>query len=383
MTIRGGWTGSHHHQADAGARPQAPHHRHGDGHPRPDGTEHPRAVASRPHRARCLSHDGRSSGPDARHPHRAGMSGHLHRLRGRRPLRGRRHQARRRTRQQGPSGADQRLPTGPQQTHRRGRPTISSTRCGYATATSRWDPQAPGACIDLEPTGQGAAENVFIESNTLVQDSPAVAVSLSGTSNGPPSRRIRFTGNDLTGGGMGGVNAEDVRVSDNTIVAGPTRPGARLPGDAGPVHSRQRDCGLRRRAHRHHCRPTPDGGHSASHDHRQRDRCPGHRDRPDQRRESPRGLRQPDLRCRDQHRHPGRAQGGARPPRHPHRARQLRHQLRCRWHPTGRQAATGHRRGSPNPMWRCSVSGSAATTSMPTPPPRPPVSPGSASRVPL
>jgi hypothetical protein len=83
-------------------------------------------------------------------------------------------------------------------------------------------PESTGACIDLEPSGQGAPEDLFIESNTLVHDSPAVAVSLSGTSNGPPARRIRFTANNLTGGGMGGVNAEDVLVSDNLVTAGPT-----------------------------------------------------------------------------------------------------------------------------------------------------------------
>jgi hypothetical protein len=83
-------------------------------------------------------------------------------------------------------------------------------------------PESTGACIDLEPTGNGAPEDLFIESNTLVHDSPAVAVSLSGASNGPLARRIRFTGNNLTGGGMGGVNAEDVLVSDNLVTAGPT-----------------------------------------------------------------------------------------------------------------------------------------------------------------
>lgn len=83
-------------------------------------------------------------------------------------------------------------------------------------------PESTGACIDLEPTGNGAPEDLFIESNTLVHDSPAVAVSLSGTSHGPPARRIRFTGNNLTGGGMGGVNAADVLVSDNLVTAGPT-----------------------------------------------------------------------------------------------------------------------------------------------------------------
>ena len=49
-----------------------------------------------------------------------------------------------------------------------------------------------------------------------------MAVSLSGTGNGPPARRIRFSGNTLTGGGMGGVNARDVTISGNVIEAAPT-----------------------------------------------------------------------------------------------------------------------------------------------------------------
>jgi hypothetical protein len=83
-------------------------------------------------------------------------------------------------------------------------------------------PPSTGSCIDLEPTGPGAPEDLFIESNTLAHSIPAVAVSLSGTSNGPPARRIRFTGNNLTGGGMGGVNARDVFISENHVTAGPT-----------------------------------------------------------------------------------------------------------------------------------------------------------------
>ena len=79
-----------------------------------------------------------------------------------------------------------------------------------------------GSCIDLEPSGPGAPEDLFIDTNTLHHETDAVAVSLSGTGNGPPARRIRFSGNTLTGGGMGGVNARDVTISGNVIAAAPT-----------------------------------------------------------------------------------------------------------------------------------------------------------------
>ena len=42
-----------------------------------------------------------------------------------------------------------------------------------------------GSCIDLEPSGAGAPEDLVIDANTLQHETDAVAVSLSGTSNGP------------------------------------------------------------------------------------------------------------------------------------------------------------------------------------------------------
>jgi hypothetical protein len=79
-----------------------------------------------------------------------------------------------------------------------------------------------GSCIDLEPSGAGAAEDLVIDTNTLQHETDAVAVSLSGTGNGPPARRIRFSGNTLTGGGMGGVNARDVAITGNVVTAAST-----------------------------------------------------------------------------------------------------------------------------------------------------------------
>ena len=79
-----------------------------------------------------------------------------------------------------------------------------------------------GSCIDLEPSGAGAPEDLVIDTNTLQHETDAVAVSLSGTGNGPPARRIRFSGNTLTGGGMGGVNARDVAITGNVVTAAST-----------------------------------------------------------------------------------------------------------------------------------------------------------------
>jgi hypothetical protein len=83
-------------------------------------------------------------------------------------------------------------------------------------------PPSTDACIDFEPTGQAAPTDVVIDSNVLVHDTPATAVSLSGITGGEPdpARRIRFTGNTLKGGVIGGVHAMDLTVTGNTIIAG-------------------------------------------------------------------------------------------------------------------------------------------------------------------
>jgi hypothetical protein len=81
-------------------------------------------------------------------------------------------------------------------------------------------PPSTDACIDFEPTGSSASTDVVIDSNVLVHDTEAQAVSLSGISGTDPARRIRFTNNMLQGGVIGGVHAQDVTVSGNTIVGG-------------------------------------------------------------------------------------------------------------------------------------------------------------------
>jgi hypothetical protein len=90
-------------------------------------------------------------------------------------------------------------------------------------------PPSTQAGIDFEPSGTGsagqlvAAADVVIDSNVLLHNVPAVAVSISGLSAaGDPAQRIQFTNNVLLGGVMGGVNAHDVTISGNTVITGDT-----------------------------------------------------------------------------------------------------------------------------------------------------------------
>jgi hypothetical protein len=81
-------------------------------------------------------------------------------------------------------------------------------------------PPSTDACIDFEPTGGTAPTDVVIDSNVLIHGTPTAAVSLSGIAGTDPARRIRFTGNTVLGGAIGGVHAQDVTVAGNTIIAG-------------------------------------------------------------------------------------------------------------------------------------------------------------------
>jgi hypothetical protein len=81
-------------------------------------------------------------------------------------------------------------------------------------------PPSTGSCLDFEPSGNGAPEDFVIESNSLLHATAAKAVSLSGTGAGPPTRRIRFSGNVLDGGGVGGVNGREVTITGNVVTAG-------------------------------------------------------------------------------------------------------------------------------------------------------------------
>jgi hypothetical protein len=86
-------------------------------------------------------------------------------------------------------------------------------------------PPSTQAGIDFEPSGPAgqlvAAADVVIDSNVLLHNTPAVAVSISGRT-GDPAQRIQFTNNTLQGGVMGGIEAHDVTISGNTVITGDT-----------------------------------------------------------------------------------------------------------------------------------------------------------------
>ena len=88
-------------------------------------------------------------------------------------------------------------------------------------------PPSTQAGIDFEPSGSAspgqlvAPADVIIDSNVLLHQVPAVAVSISGRA-GDPAQRVQFTSNVLLGGVMGGVNAHDVTISGNTVITGDT-----------------------------------------------------------------------------------------------------------------------------------------------------------------
>jgi len=96
------------------------------------------------------------------------------------------------------------------------------TDCYIETA-----PPSTQAGIDFEPSETGSAgqpeapADVVIDSNVLLHNVPAVAVSLSGRA-GDPAQRVQFTNNVLLGGVMGGLHAHDVMISGNTIITGTT-----------------------------------------------------------------------------------------------------------------------------------------------------------------
>lgn len=79
--------------------------------------------------------------------------------------------------------------------------------------------------IHFEPTqsGSGAKQaptDIVIDGNVLVQDTDEAAVVISGMKDGTdPALRVKFINNTVQGGGILGFNAQDVTVSNNTIVA--------------------------------------------------------------------------------------------------------------------------------------------------------------------
>jgi hypothetical protein len=92
-------------------------------------------------------------------------------------------------------------------------------------------PPSTDSCVDFEPSGNTAPTDVVIESNVLVHETPATAVSISGISGDDPTRRIKFVNNTVTGGGVEGVDAQDVTLAQNTISAGSKGPIATFRGN--------------------------------------------------------------------------------------------------------------------------------------------------------
>jgi hypothetical protein len=92
-------------------------------------------------------------------------------------------------------------------------------------------PPSTDACVDFEPSGTTAPTDVVIDSNVLVHGTPTSAVSISGISGADPTRRIQFTNNTLSGGGIESTDAEDVTLANNSLTAGGTGPIVNLRGN--------------------------------------------------------------------------------------------------------------------------------------------------------
>jgi hypothetical protein len=85
-------------------------------------------------------------------------------------------------------------------------------------------PPTTDACIHFEPTGNVAPTDVLIDGNVLVHGTGVTAATFSGVSGTDPTQRVKFINNTVQGGGIGAVNAQDVIVANNTIVAGEQGP---------------------------------------------------------------------------------------------------------------------------------------------------------------
>jgi hypothetical protein len=85
-------------------------------------------------------------------------------------------------------------------------------------------PPTTDACIHFEPTGNVAPTDIVIDGNVLVHGTGATAATFSGVSGTDPTLRVKFINNTVQGGGIGAVNAQDVIVANNTIVAGEQGP---------------------------------------------------------------------------------------------------------------------------------------------------------------
>jgi hypothetical protein len=87
-------------------------------------------------------------------------------------------------------------------------------------------PPATDACIHFEPTEDSAPapNDIVIDGNILVHGTAATAATFSGISGTNPTSRVKFINNTVQGGGVGAVHAQDIIVSNNTILAGEQGP---------------------------------------------------------------------------------------------------------------------------------------------------------------
>jgi hypothetical protein len=74
-------------------------------------------------------------------------------------------------------------------------------------------------CVAALPRSE-APTDVLIDGNVPVHGTGGTAATFSGVSGTDPTLRVKFINNTVQGGGIGAVNAQDVIVANNTIVAG-------------------------------------------------------------------------------------------------------------------------------------------------------------------
>ena len=101
-------------------------------------------------------------------------------------------------------------------------------------------PPSTDSCIDLEPTGNEDPDQIsvsptdlIIESNFMKHYTPAPAVSISGFAGPDPARRIKFSNNEIIGGGILCTDVDELTIQNNTVrvtpLDGPLQAGQRIP----------------------------------------------------------------------------------------------------------------------------------------------------------
>jgi hypothetical protein len=82
----------------------------------------------------------------------------------------------------------------------------------------------------FEPSGNSAPTDIIIQSNIMVHDTPAIAVSISGISGPDPTRRVNFSDNILLGGQLFSTDVDQLTIQDNMVlVPAGARAGNRIP----------------------------------------------------------------------------------------------------------------------------------------------------------